>query len=170
MKRVILAVALAGACVLATVSAQQPTGTTAQKPAETSGQASTMAQADVDVPTGALSLGTVRITRSVTADGKPLPAGSYQVRLTSEEAKPAVSGQLEKLERWVEFVQRGQVKGREVVSIVPQSEIGGVADARPPRAGGSKVELLKGNDYLRVWINRGGTHYLIHLPTGMTGN
>jgi hypothetical protein len=170
MKRVILAVTLAGACVLATVvSAQQPTGTTAQKPAET-GQASTLAPADVDVPTGALSLGTVRLTRSVTADGKPLAAGSYQVRLTPEEAKPAVPGQLEKLERWVEFVQRGQVRGREVVSIVPQSEIAQVADGRPPRAGGSKVELLKGNDYLRVWINRGGTHYLIHLPTGMTGN
>jgi hypothetical protein len=26
------------------------------------------------------------------------------------------------------------------------------------------VELLKGNVYLRVWINRGGTHYFIHLP------
>ena len=30
------------------------------------------------------------------------------------------------------------------------------------------LELLKGNDYMRVWINRGGNHYLIHLPTGMT--
>ena len=26
--------------------------------------------------------------------------------------------------------------------------------------------MLKGNDYLRVWINKGGNHYLIHLPTG----
>jgi hypothetical protein len=26
------------------------------------------------------------------------------------------------------------------------------------------VELLKGEDYLRVWINRGGNHYLVHLP------
>jgi hypothetical protein len=58
------------------------------------------------------------------------------------------------------------VKGREVVSIVPSAEIGQVADSKPPRAGASKVELLKGNDYLRVWINRQGTHYLIHLPTG----
>jgi hypothetical protein len=23
--------------------------------------------------------------------------------------------------------------------------------------------LLKGNDYLRVWINSAGTHYLVHL-------
>ncbi|MGH9330616.1 MAG: hypothetical protein ACRD09_09245, partial [Vicinamibacterales bacterium] len=72
--------------------------------------------------------------------------------------------QTEKLERWVEFQQGGQVKGREVVSIVPGAEIGQIADDTPPRPGGSKVQLLKGNDYVRVWINRGGTHYLIHLP------
>ena len=23
--------------------------------------------------------------------------------------------------------------------------------------------MLRGNDYIRVWINRGGTHYLVHL-------
>jgi hypothetical protein len=40
-----------------------------------------------------------------------------------------------------------------------------VKDA-PPRAGASKVQTLRGNDYLRVWVNRGGTHYLIHFPTG----
>jgi hypothetical protein len=66
----------------------------------------------------------------------------------------------------VEFRQRGEVKGREVVSIVPQAEIAQVAETRPPRPGAARVELLKGNDYLRVWINRGGFHYLIHLPVG----
>ena len=24
--------------------------------------------------------------------------------------------------------------------------------------------MLKGDEYLRVWINRGGVNYLIHLP------
>jgi hypothetical protein len=110
------------------------------------------------------SLGRVRIIRAVTADGKPLPAGTYEVRLTAEQAKPDVVGQDPSLERWVEFVQAGQVRGREVVTIVPEAEIGQVAEGRPPRAGASKVEVLKGDDYLRVWINRGGTHYLIHLP------
>jgi hypothetical protein len=35
-----------------------------------------------------------------------------------------------------------------------------------PRAGsgGARVEMLKGNEYVRVWINRGGVHYLIHMP------
>ena len=117
-------------------------------------------------PTGELALGTVRITKAVSADGKPLPAGTYQVRLTAQEAKPEAVGTTEALERWVEFLQRGTVKGREVVSIVPAAEGKLVAKDAPPRSGGSKVQMLRGNEYLRVWINRGGNHYLIHLPTG----
>ena len=34
----------------------------------------------------------------------------------------------------------------------------------PPASGSSKVQVLRGNDYLRVWINRGGNHYLMHFP------
>ncbi len=117
-------------------------------------------------PTAAMSLGRVRIPAGVTADGKPLAAGSYEVKLTADEAKPDAAGSTEKLERWVEFVQGGSVKGREVVSIVPESEIKLVQKDAPPRAGASKVERLKGGDYVRVWINKAGTHYLIHLPTG----
>jgi hypothetical protein len=41
-----------------------------------------------------------------------------------------------------------------------------VSKDAPPPAGGSKVQVLRGNDYLRVWINRGGAHYLIHFPIG----
>jgi hypothetical protein len=177
MKRVMLAAALALATVVSAAAQQpapeQPQSGTAAPPTGTSGTAPDQAAqqpktAATSVPEGAATLGTVRITRKVTADGKPLAPGSYQVRLTAEEAKPEVAGQDEKLERWVEFTQRGQVRGREVVSIVPGSEIAQVAEGTPPRSGGSKVELLKGNDYLRVWINRSGTHYLIHLPTGAT--
>jgi len=117
-------------------------------------------------PTGELALGSVRLTKSATADGKPLPAGTYMVRLTAQEAKPDATGASENIERWVEFVQKGAVKGREVVSIVPQAEVKNVVKDAPPRPGTSKVQLLKGNDYVRVWINKGGNHYLIHLPTG----
>ncbi len=120
-------------------------------------------------PDAAMALGRVRIPGGVTADGKPLPAGSYDVRLTVDEAKPDAKGSTEKLERWVEFVQKGAVKGKEVVSIVPESEIKLVQKDAPPRAGASKVERLKGGDYVRVWINKGGNHYLIHLPTGAAG-
>ena len=117
-------------------------------------------------PTGDVALGSVRITRAVTADGKPLAAGTYTVRVTAQEAKPDAVGTTEALERWAEFVQRGEVKGREVVSIVPAAETKVVAKDAPPRAGASKVQVLRGNEYLRVWFNKGGNHYLIHLPTG----
>jgi len=117
-------------------------------------------------PTGALPLGTVHLTKAVTADGKPLPAGTYQVRLTADEAKPDAVGASKNVERWVEFVQGGTVKGREVVSIVPEAEVKTVVKDTPPAAGTSKVQVLKGNEYVRVWINKAGNHYLIHLPTG----
>jgi hypothetical protein len=119
-------------------------------------------------PTGEVQLGAVRIPRSVTADGKPLPAGTYQVKVTAQEAKPEAVGTTEPLERWAEFVQGGTVKGREVVTIVPEAEIKMVVKDAPPRPGTSKVQTLKGNDYLRVWVNKGGNHFLIHLPTGAT--
>ncbi len=117
-------------------------------------------------PTGDVALGSVRITRAVTADGKPLPAGTYTVRVTAQEAKPEAVGTTEALERWAEFVQKGEVKGREVVSIVPAAEAKEVAKDAPPRAGASKVQMLRGNEYMRVWFNKAGNHYLIHLATG----
>jgi hypothetical protein len=102
----------------------------------------------------------------VSADGKSLPAGTYQVRLTAEPAKPDAVGTTQELARWAEFVQGGTVRGREVVNIVPQAEIKMVVKDAPPPSGGSKVQVLRGNEYLRVWINRGGNHYLMHFPIG----
>jgi len=115
---------------------------------------------------GAMALGTVRLPAGVKADGKDLPAGTYQVRLTADEAKPDAKGSTEKLERWVEFVKGGKVAGREVVSIVPNTETKLVQKDTPPAAGGAKVEALKGGDYVRVWINKGGNYYLVHLTKG----
>lgn len=112
------------------------------------------------------SLGSVEIGRSVTADGRPLAAGTYEVRLTTQQAQPAATGQSAQLERWVEFVRDGQVAGREVATIVSDAEIGDIADGPRPAPNGSRVELLKGNDYLRVWINRNGNNYLLHFPVG----
>jgi hypothetical protein len=115
-------------------------------------------------PVGELSLGSVRLTKAVKADGKELKAGTYQLRLTTQNASPEAKGQSQGLERWVEFMQGGKVVGREVVTIVPQSEIAQVQKDMPPRPNSSKFETLKGGDYLRLWINRGGNHYLIHFP------
>jgi hypothetical protein len=115
------------------------------------------------VPTGELVLGTVRLPKAVTADGKPLAAGSYQVKLTAQEAAQNPVGQTATYERWAEFSQGGTVKGREVVSIVAKSDIGKIAESTQPAAGRSKVELLKGGDFLRVWISKGDANYLIHM-------
>ena len=130
------------------------------------GAASQLASPDVDVPAGEVALGTVSLPRTVLADGQMLGAGSYDVRLTATPAAPETAGALAVLERWVEFVQDGEVQGREVVSIVPGSEIGDVAKTAAPGTEAPRIELLRENEYLRVWINQGGTHYLIHLPVG----
>lgn len=118
-------------------------------------------------PTGEVTLGSFRLPKSVNADGKSLAAGTYSVKVTAQEAKPDAVGTTEPLERWVELSKGKAVVGREVVVIVPESEIEMVVKDPPPRAGGApKVQTLKGNDYLRVWFNRGGNHYLIYFPTG----
>lgn len=119
-------------------------------------------------PAGETPLGDVKIPRNVKADGKPLAAGTYQVRLTSQMAAPATAGQ--SMERWVEFLQGGQVKGREVVSIIPAGEMKDLNSAskgnKPAATGRARVEMLKGDEYLRVWITNGGVNYLIHMPPG----
>lgn len=129
------------------------------------GVASAQTTPQGQVPAGEATLGSVRLPRSVMADGKALKAGTYQVRLTAQSAAPAVAGQ--SMERWVEFVRGGKVAGREVVSIIPASEVKDLQpgpDATPTSRAGSKVEMLKGNEYLRVWITRAGVNYLIHMP------
>jgi hypothetical protein len=117
------------------------------------------------VPAGETSLGTVNIPRSVMANGQALAAGSYQVRLTADAPQPSVPGI--QMERWVEFLRGGKVAGREVASIIPQAEVKDLnSGAKGPRpgAGSARVEMLKGDEYLRIWINRRGVDYLIHLP------
>jgi hypothetical protein len=109
------------------------------------------------------SLGRVRVARDVIANGQRLPAGSYTVRLTGDKGKPVV-GQTTEASQWVEFVQGDQVKGRELATVLTAADAKAVAKGGArPAAGGASAVLLKGGDYIRVWINRAGTHYLLHL-------
>ena len=117
-------------------------------------------------PAAGASLGTVTLNRRVMADGKPLAPGTYQVRLTAETPKPGL-GQSPDGERYVEFVRGGKVVAREVATVVPASEIAQIAKGARPPAGGARVELLKGNDYVRVWINRAGANYIINMPVAV---
>ena len=130
------------------------------------GLAGQTASGNVNVPTGEVGLGSVELPRLVMANGRALASGTYDVRVTADSASPDAPGQLAVLERWVEFRQDDEVKGRAVVSIVPQNEIADVAKSAPPASGTSRVELLKDNEYLRVWVNQDNTHYFIHLVAG----
>jgi hypothetical protein len=110
-------------------------------------------------------IGTVRISRSVMADGKPLAAGTYQVHLSTDPLQPAV-GQSPGGERFVEFRRGEKVVAREVATVIFEGDVASVAKGRRPRLNSSTFEMLKGGDYWRVWINRDGTNYLINLPPG----
>jgi len=136
-----------GGAVPATTPTQQPTQGPAEEPKVT-----------------ATSIGSVTIPKKVMADGKPLAAGTYMLRLTDQTAPP-VTGQTVSEERWVEFLQGGQVKGREIATVLTNTEAKTIAK-QGVHSGGAKIQTLIGNEYLRVWINKGGTNYLVHLPNG----
>lgn len=112
---------------------------------------------------GSNILGTVHLPKTVLADGKPLPAGTYQVRLSNEAPKPAI-GQSPDSEKYVEFVKNGKVVGRELAVVVPASEVSKIAKGPHPTGNGARVDVLKGGNYVRVWIAKGGTHYIINMP------
>jgi hypothetical protein len=107
------------------------------------------------------SLGQVKIARDVMANGQRLAAGTYTVRLTGEQGK-AVVGQTPDESQWVEFVQGQDVKGREVATALSSAEAKKVLKGLAPSDSPSS-ELLKGGDYIRVRVARGGTRYLVHL-------
>lgn len=107
-------------------------------------------------------LGTVRLPQAVTANGQTLAAGTYQVRLTTETPPPVV-GQTVTETRWVEFMRGSTVAGRELATVLTAQEMATVADM-PRRGAAVRVEMLKGGDYLRVWVTHSGQHVLIHLP------
>ena len=141
MKQLILVAALVAAIGAAGVSAQQSSRATA----------------------AGASLGSVTLAKKVMADGKPLAAGTYTVRLTNDEPKPGV-GQTPGGEKYVEFVRGGKVAGREVATVVTAEDIAKIAKGKRPRPNSASVEMLKGGDYYRVWINKGGTNYIINMP------
>jgi hypothetical protein len=112
-------------------------------------------------PSPSAVLGTIQLGRSLMANGQRLPAGSYQVRLSSD-AVTSAAGQQD--EAWVEFVRGGKVAGRELASVVSDADIKSVAKGARPPAGQARVEMLKEGQYWRVWLHKGANNYLIHLP------
>lgn len=118
--------------------------------------------ASASAQSGSQTLGSVRVTKNVLANGEALAAGTYTLRV-SADTPSVVVGQTPTQSRWVEFVQDGKVKGREMATVLTSGEIKTVLRQPSPEPGASATELLKGGDYLRIWVNHGGTHYLVHL-------
>ena len=109
------------------------------------------------------SLGSVTIGHDVMADGKPLAKGTYTLRV-SDEMPAKVVGQTLEESRWIEFLKGGEVKGRELATVLTKDALKDMTKkSKAPAAGTAKVEMLKGGDYYRIWVNAGGTQYLIHL-------
>lgn len=113
-------------------------------------------------PATVTSLGSVNVSRRVLANGQPLAAGTYTLRVAADPISP-VLGQTPAESRWVEFVRGGKVVGREVATVVTGAEAKAVLNGPGPASGSARTDMLKGNDYLRIWVNRRGTHYLVHL-------
>lgn len=109
-------------------------------------------------------VGAVHLNRDVIANGQRLPAGTYAVRSVDTPVKPVVGQTLSEY-KWIEFVQGADVKGRDIAVVLtgpPAQQV--IKTAKPP-IGRARVDLLRGEEYVRVWINSGGNHYLIHLAT-----
>ena len=112
----------------------------------------------------AMALGTFHLNRAVMVDGKKLAAGTYQLRLTMDHPK-AATGESSESEQFVEILKGNTVVARDVATVVSKADIASIGKGDPaPAPGSAKVEMLKGDDYIRVWVNKDGTHYLLHFP------
>ena len=97
------------------------------------------------------ALATVRITTPVMANGAPLPVGTYDLRLT-EERPPVLSGQSQDSQRWVEFVTDGKVVAREVAEVLRDDDLPEVGASSIAARTGTRVEMLKGGEFLRISV------------------
>ena len=108
----------------------------------------------------ASTLGTVRITQTVMAGGTMLQPGTYEIRDTGEHGT-ALPGQGTEAQTRVEFVANGMVVARDVAEVMTTE---GVAVGTSGGAARGSFVVLKGGDFARVSMSRGGEKFLIHLP------
>lgn len=114
-------------------------------------------------------LTTVRITAPVTAAGTPLPAGTYQLRLTGERPVPPI-GQPQNAQEWIEFVKDGHVIAREAAEILYDDDLPAEGATAQKARPGTRVEMLKGGEFLRISVKRDHDLYLIYLPVKQDGS
>ena len=108
-------------------------------------------------------LATIRIPTTVMANGTLLPAGTYDVRLTQDQPVPH-AGQSRDAERWVEFVADGKVIAREIAEVLRDDDLPAIGASSLPVRSGTRVEMLKGGEFLRISVKRDRERFLIYLP------
>ena len=82
----------------------------------------------------------------------------------ASEAARELGISLDTLRRWD---RSGKIRVRRDSAnrrVVPASEVGKIAKGPRPKGNGSRVDTLKGGDYVRVWIAKGGNNYIINMP------
>jgi hypothetical protein len=140
MQSSILAVVVA--CLLSVPAAQ------AQTPASTVGN---------DVAAA------VQIPVTVLADGKPLPPGRYSLRLTAEGPAP-LPGQPAGAQQRVELLADGKVVAQEIAEVLKDEDLPADGASSQHVQNGTRVEMLKGGEFLRISVKRDGARYLLYLP------
>jgi hypothetical protein len=108
-------------------------------------------------------LAKVRIPTAVLANGAPLPPGTYEVRLTEQRPTPSPGQSLE-ARQWVEFVANGKVVAREIAEVLHDDDLPAVGASSVRVPNGTRVEMLKSDDLLRVSVKRNRERYLVYLP------
>lgn len=122
-----------------------------------------VAQTTSSSATGSDLLATVRIAQPVLADGKPLPAGTYEIRLTRSGPAPMV-GQSPDAQRVVELLAGGKVVAREVAEVLRDDDLTPVGASSAIVGSGVRVDMLQGGEFLRISVKRERERYLICLP------
>jgi hypothetical protein len=112
--------------------------------------------ADVGAPTS------VHIPTNVKAGGTPLLRGMYELRLTGEH--PAAGGEERPAQEWVEFSSSGKVVARELAEILYDDDLPAVGASSQKGRLGTRVEMLKDHDFVRISIKRDNQRYLVYLP------
>ena len=116
-----------------------------------------VANADANV------LATVRIGIAVAAGGTLLSPATYQLRLTGEHPDPPV-GQPRNAQEWIEFSKDGNVVAREAAEILYDDDLTPLGASSQRARPGTRVEMLKGGEFLRISVKRERDRYLIYLP------
>jgi hypothetical protein len=111
----------------------------------------------------ATTLGTVHITTTVKAAGTVLAPGMYELRLTGESPTP-LDDEGRRVQEWVEFVSGGKVVAREAAEILYDDDLPAEGASAQKARSGTRVEMLKDGDFLRISVKRERDRYLVYLP------